>query len=100
MTLLNPSTFARSAFASLVAFDMACFAPSARANCVTALPTGLSDRRCQHGFACLKTSAGEGHLRGEIRDRNTCGALIVDAFRYRAKEFLPHGEPFTVAMLC
>ena len=25
---------------------------------------------------------------------------IVDAFRYRAKEFLPHGEPFTVAMPC
>ena len=26
-----------------------------------------SDSRCQHGFACLKTSEGEGHLRGQIR---------------------------------
>src|SRR6267154_2333987 len=38
MTSLNPSAFACSAFAGLVVLDMACFAPKARANCVTALP--------------------------------------------------------------
>ena len=39
MTSLNPSAFACSAFAWLVVLDMACFAPRARASCVTALPT-------------------------------------------------------------
>src|SRR5579871_5753233 len=38
MTSLNPRAFACSAFAWLVVLDMACFAPRARANCVTALP--------------------------------------------------------------
>src|SRR5882724_1745614 len=31
-----------------------------------------ADCRCQHGFAWPKTSKGESHLRGEIRDWNTC----------------------------
>ena len=39
MTSSNPIAFACSAFVWLVVLDMACFAPKARANCVTALPT-------------------------------------------------------------
>src|SRR5437899_7437998 len=77
---------------------MACFAPKARANCVTALPTDPPRRR-QYGFACLKTSEGQSHLRGEIRDRNTCGAHVVDPLRYQAKAFLPYGKPLTVGSI-
>ena len=39
MTSWKPSAFACSAFAGLVVREMACLAPQARANGVTALPT-------------------------------------------------------------
>src|SRR5258708_9326414 len=52
-----------------------------------------SDGRRQHGFACLKTSEGESHVRGEIRDRNTCGAHVVDTLRYQAKVLPSYGKP-------
>src|SRR5207244_6880940 len=58
-----------------------------------------SDRWRQHGFAYLKTSEGESYLRGEICDRNTCGAHVVDTLRYQAKAFLPYGKPFTVGSI-
>jgi hypothetical protein len=47
----------------------------------------------------VKTSEGESHLRGEIRDRNTCGAHVVDTLRYQAKAFLPYGKPLTVGSI-
>src|SRR5438093_12873804 len=75
---------------------MACFAPKARANCVTALPIRSSDRWCQNSFACPKTSQSKSHLRGEVRDRNTCGTYVVDIVRNQAKVFLPYGNPLTV----
>src|SRR5438093_8304770 len=74
---------------------MACFAPKARANCVTALPIRSSDRWCQNSFACPKTSQSKSHLRGEIRDRNTCGTHVVDIVRNQAKVFFPYGNPLT-----
>src|SRR6202035_2481764 len=37
-----------------------------------------SDRWCQNGFAWTKPSQGKSHLRGEIRDRNACGAYVID----------------------
>jgi hypothetical protein len=46
--------------------------------------------------ACPKTSPGKSHLRREIRDRNTCGAHVVDMVRNQAKVFLPYGNPLTV----
>src|SRR6267142_2438565 len=58
-----------------------------------------SDRRRQHGFARLKTSQAESHLRGEIRDRHPGGADVVDTLRYQAKALLPDGKPFTVGSL-
>ncbi len=48
-----------------------------------------SDRRRQNGFAWTKTSQCKSHLRGEIRNRNTCSAHVIDTVRYRAKIFLP-----------
>src|SRR5713226_9617444 len=68
------------------------------------LPGGINDlieSEClrQHGFAGPKTSAGESHLRGEIRDRNTRGAHIVDTLRDQAKAFLPYGKPLTVGSI-
>ena len=78
---------------------MACFAPKARANCVTALPTDPPIAGARHGFACPKTSEGESHLRGEIRDRNTCGTHVVDTVRNQAKVFLPYGNPLTVGSI-
>src|SRR5882672_7850289 len=58
-----------------------------------------ADRRCQHGFACLKTSEGERHLRGKIRDRHPCGAHVVDTLGYQAQAFLPYGKPLTVGSI-
>src|SRR5437667_846823 len=78
---------------------MACFAPKARANCVTALPIRSSDRWCQNSFACSKTSQSKSHLRGEIRDRNTCGTHVVDIVRNQAKVFLPNGNPLTIGSI-
>src|SRR4029078_5279843 len=110
MTSLNPSAFACSAFAGLVVLEMACFAPKARANCVTALPTdppiaGASKvfsagkpARLRTLFA-VKRSEFERDLRGDIRDRNTCGAHVVDTLRYQTKAFLPHCKPFTVGSI-
>src|SRR5947199_8631451 len=78
---------------------MACFAPKARANCVTALPIRSSDRRCQNSFARPKTSQSKSHLRGEVRDRNTCGAHVVDIVGNQAKVFFPYGNPLTVGAI-
>src|SRR5689334_20597253 len=55
-----------------------------------------SDRRCQNSFAFSKTSQSKSDLRGEIRDRNTCGAHVVDVARNQAKVFLPYGNPLTI----
>src|SRR6266536_1995118 len=99
MTSLNPSAFACSAFSSLVVLEMACFAPKARANCVTALPTDPPIAGANIGFACLKSSEGESYLRGEICDRNPCGAYVVDTLRYQAEAFLPYGKPLTVGSI-
>src|ERR1700733_3109745 len=57
------------------------------------------NRWCQDGFARTKTSQGKSYLRGEIRDRNACGAYIVDTIRYQAKIFLPDGNPLTVSSI-
>src|ERR1700733_10069009 len=54
------------------------------------------DRWRENGFAWTKSSQGESHLRGEISDRNTCSAHVVDIVRYQAKIFLPDGNPLTV----
>src|ERR1700704_1181074 len=56
-----------------------------------------SDRRRQHRFACLKTSAHESHMRGKIRHRNPCGAHVVDTLRYQAEAFPPYSKPLTVS---
>src|ERR1700719_4706523 len=77
---------------------MACFAPKARANCISVADRS-SDRRRQHGFSCPKTSPGKSHLRGEIRDRNTCRTHVVDTVRNQAKVFLPYGNPLTVGSI-
>src|SRR6476659_7705095 len=55
-----------------------------------------SDRWCQNSFACSKTSQSKSDLRGEVRDRNTCGTHVVDVARNQAKVFLPYGNPLTV----
>src|SRR5207244_9335565 len=58
-----------------------------------------SDRRCQNSFACAKISQSKGYLGGEIRDRNSCGAHVVDIVRNQAKVFLPYGNPLTVSSI-
>jgi hypothetical protein len=35
-------------------------------------------------------------LRGEIRDRNPCGAYVIDTVRYQAEIFLPYSNPLAV----
>ena len=50
-------------------------------------------------FCPDETSQGKSYLRGEIRDRNACGAYIVDTIRYQAKIFLPDGNPLTVSSI-
>jgi hypothetical protein len=55
-----------------------------------------ADRRRQHSLACPKISPGKSHLRGEIRDRNTCGTHVIDIVRNQAKVLLPNGKPLTV----
>src|SRR4030088_2197880 len=95
MTSLNPSAFARSAFAWLVVLDMACFAPRAR-QLRHRVAYRSPDRWCQNGFAWTKTSQGKSHLRGEIRDGNTCSAHVIDTVRYQAKIFFPYSNPLAV----
>src|SRR3984893_18578508 len=58
-----------------------------------------SDRWCQNSFARLKTSQSKSHLRGEIRDRNTCGTHVVDIVRNQAKVFFPYGNPLTIGSI-
>src|SRR5437899_9146122 len=58
-----------------------------------------SDRWCQNSFACPKTSQSKSHLRGEIRDRNTCGTHVVDIVRNQAKVFFPYGNPLTIGSI-
>jgi hypothetical protein len=78
---------------------MARFAPKARAICVTALPTDPPTAGASTVLPAWKTSEGESHLGGEIRDRDTCGAHVVDTLRYQAKPFLPYGKPLTVGSI-
>src|SRR6266404_7808086 len=58
-----------------------------------------SDRWCQNSFACSKTSQSKSHLRGEIRDRNTCGTHVVDIVRNQAKVLLLYSNPLTVSSI-
>src|SRR5439155_7040624 len=55
-----------------------------------------SDRWCQNSFARPKTSQSKSDLRGEIRDRNTCGTHVVDIVRNQTKVFFPYGNPLTI----
>src|SRR5579859_3182513 len=54
------------------------------------------DRRRENGFAWTKSSQGKSHLRGEISDRDTCGAHVVYIVRNQAEVFLPHTYPLAV----
>ncbi len=69
---------------------------SARQLCHSIADRSL-DRWRENGFAWTKPSQGKSHLRGEISDRNTCSAYVVDIVRYQAKIFLPDGNPLSVS---
>src|SRR4029079_4881937 len=58
-----------------------------------------SDRWCQNSFAFSKTSQSKSDLRGEVRDRNTCGTHVVNIIWNQAKVFLPYGNPLTIGSI-
>jgi len=52
---------------------------------LTALPIDPPIAGARTVLPARKTSQGESHLRGEVRDRNTCGTHVVDIVRIRQR---------------
>src|SRR6476646_6203475 len=68
---------------------MACFAPKARANCVTALPIDPPTAGAKTVLPARKPA----------RVSATCATHVVDIVRNQAKVFLPYGNPLTIGSI-